>query len=70
MRTLNCSHPCTTTTDGTGRRSPRTEHVSARRVRPRLISDAVTAGYIHDISQRHGRSVPATRNQRLRNTPD
>jgi hypothetical protein len=59
-----------TTTDGTGRRSPRTEHVSARRLSPRLIYDGVTASYLHNISQRGRRSVPALKNHLPRRTPD
>jgi hypothetical protein len=58
MSTLNRSRPGTTTTDGIGRRSPSTDHASARRLSPRLSSGAVVAGYLHDISQRHRRSVP------------
>ena len=36
-----------------GRRSPHAALHSGRRPSARLISDAVVAGYIHDISQRH-----------------
>ena len=56
---LNPSRPHTTMTDDAGRRSARTQHASERRPSPRLISDAVIANYLHDISQRHRRSVPA-----------
>ena len=66
---LSPSDPHTTTTDGIGRRSPRTEHVGARRLSPRLISDGVIASYLHDISQRR-RTVPALKNHLPRRTPD
>jgi hypothetical protein len=59
---LNPSRPHTTTTDPTRRRAPGTQHVSARRLSPRLISDAVVASYLHDISQRRRRSAPAPEN--------
>jgi hypothetical protein len=67
---LSPSDPHTTTTDGIGRRSPRTEHGGARRLSPRLISDGVIASYLHDISQRRRRTVPEPKNHLLRRTPD
>jgi hypothetical protein len=60
-----------TTTEGrTGRRSPTTEQVAARRLSSRMISDAVVAGYLHDISQRRRRSALAPKNHLLRPTPE
>jgi hypothetical protein len=67
---LNVSRPHTTTTGRTVRRAPGTQHMSARRLSPRLISDAVIASYLHDISQRRRRSVPASENHLLRPTPE
>jgi hypothetical protein len=67
---LNRSRPHTTTTDRTGRRAPVREHGSARRLSPRLISDAVVASYLHDISQRRRRGVPAPENHPPRPTPE
>ena len=59
---LNPSRPHTTTTDDAGHRSARTQHASERRLSPRLISDAVVASYLHDISQRRRRRLPAPEN--------
>jgi hypothetical protein len=42
------------------RRSPHAELESRRRTSTRLISEAVVAGYIHDISQRHRDGVHAS----------
>jgi hypothetical protein len=39
----------------TGRRSAAGTSPRVRRLRPELLSDAVIAGYIHDISARHRR---------------
>jgi hypothetical protein len=55
--------PHTTTTDGTGSRSP-------RRHSARLIADAVVASYLHNISQRHRPAVPAAEQHLLRPTPE
>jgi hypothetical protein len=35
-------------------RASRDDHASAPRLRPQLLADAVVAGYIHEISTRHG----------------
>jgi hypothetical protein len=43
----------TTASSRAARRSPNAELESRRRPSVRLISDAVVASYIHDISQRH-----------------
>jgi hypothetical protein len=53
MRTITRrrSHSVTGTT--TGRRSTSNGRPSNPRVRPQLVSDAVIAGYIHEISVRH-----------------
>jgi hypothetical protein len=67
---LSPSRPHTTTTDGIGRRSPMPAHVSGRRLSPWLISDGVIASYLHNISQRRRRSVPALKNHLPRRTPD
>ena len=46
--------PAHTTVSGRdGRRSVHAPLQPGRRLSARLISDAVVAGYIHDISQRH-----------------
>ena len=58
------------TTNGTGRRSPKTQHAFARRLSPRLISDAVVAGYLHDISRRHRRSGAAAKHHLPRPTTE
>jgi hypothetical protein len=58
MKTPNRSRPHTTTTTRAGRRSVRSDHKAPRRS-PELIADAVTASYIHDISQRSRRSIRA-----------
>ena len=50
----------TTTTDRTARRAPRTRGEPAPRLDPQLMSDAVVASYIHEISgrgRRRGRSL-------------
>jgi hypothetical protein len=63
---LNPSRPRTTTPGGTGRRNPDPQHGSARRLSPRLISDAVVASYLHGISQRRRRrTLPAPKNHVL-----
>lgn len=54
---LNRSRPNITQTDRSANPTPGTGRASARRLSPRLISDAVVAGYLHDISQRHRRRV-------------
>ncbi len=61
MRTTNRSRFQGVTTD---RSEPGVEQVSARRPNPHLISEAVVASYLHDISQRHRR--PDTAAQRSR----
>lgn len=39
--------------DRSDRRSSHPAHPSSHRLSTRIIDDAVVAGYIHDISQRH-----------------
>ena len=63
----NRPRPHTTAARPTGRRSLRTERRPGARASAQLISDAVIASYIHDISQRHsdgasspGRGLPRT----------
>jgi len=63
----NRPRPHTTTAQPTGRRSLRTERRPGARASAQLITDAVIASYIHDISQRHssaasqpGRGLPRT----------
>lgn len=56
MRTLDRSRPYTSA-NGAGHRPTRSDHAPARRPSPELIADGVTAGYIHDISQRRRRVV-------------
>jgi hypothetical protein len=67
---LNPSRPHTSATDGTGRRSPRTQHDRARRLSQRSISDAVVAGYLHDISQSRRRSTAGRENRVLLPAPE
>jgi hypothetical protein len=53
--------PAHTTPAGrNGRPSPPAAQQSSRRLRTGLISDAVVASYIHDISQRHRGAVHAS----------
>ena len=56
-----------TTSSRAGRRSAHTELDSRRRPSTRLISEAVVASYIHEISQRHRNGVQASegRSRRL-----
>ena len=65
----NRPRPHTTAPQPTSRRSVRTERRRGARASAQLISDAVIASYIHDISQRHsdgasasgsGRGLPRT----------
>ncbi len=53
MTHTNCFPTHTPSSGGDGRRSPRAPLEPGRRPSIRLISDAVVAGYLHDISQRH-----------------
>jgi hypothetical protein len=66
---LTRSRTHTTTEGRTSGSSPTTEQVPARRLSPQLISEAVVAGYLHDISQRRRRSVPSRKGHLLRPTP-
>jgi hypothetical protein len=50
----------TTPSNQEGRRSPHAPLQSGRRPSIRLISDAVVASYIHDISVRHRDRAPAS----------
>jgi hypothetical protein len=64
MRTINSSRRHPATTDRATGPSVRSDAVPIRRPRPRHIADAVTAGYIHDISQASRRdSVRGEREQ-------
>jgi hypothetical protein len=47
------AHPTASIAARSRRRSPHAASRPERRPSARLISDAVVAGYIHDISQRH-----------------
>jgi hypothetical protein len=58
MNTSDRSHPRTVTAPPVRLRSLTDEPHSTRR-RPQLIFDAVVAGYIHDISDRHRPQAPA-----------
>jgi len=62
MTDTNRLTPHATASNRAPRRSPHAELESRRRPSVRLISDAVVASYIHDISQRHrdgGRATEA-----------
>lgn len=52
MTQINHSRPHTTTPSQAGRRSPRPERRSGHARSVGLISEAVVARYIHDISNR------------------
>jgi hypothetical protein len=54
----------TTALSRAGRRSLHTELESRRRPSTRLISEAVVASYIHDISQRHRSEASDARSRR------
>ena len=60
MRHDNRPRPHTTTAQPTRRRSLRTERRPGARASTQLISDAVIASYIHDISQRHRDGAPSS----------
>lgn len=53
MTQTNRFHTHSTVSNRPPRRSPHAPVQSRHRLSTRLISDAVVAGYIHDISQRH-----------------
>jgi hypothetical protein len=53
MKNVNRLPAHTTSPTREGRRSPHAPVQSGRGLSGRLISDAVVASYIHDISQRH-----------------
>ena len=61
MRNLNHPSPRPSTAINHERR-PGDRPLTRRQLSPELLSDAVVAGYIHDISTRHGRS--GTRGER------
>lgn len=65
MRTINLSHwrDVTATADG-----PRDDHNFRNRIRPGLVTDAVIAEYIRDISERH-RHVDSSKVNRSRTQP-
>jgi hypothetical protein len=46
-----------------------TRHAASARPRLQLIADGVVAGYIHDISIRHGNGVTAARRRRRCDQP-
>lgn len=59
MMNLNTVHPHAGTPERTGRQSF-SEPQPSRQPRIQLVSEAVVAGYIHDISERaHGAGVGA-----------
>ena len=60
MRTSNLPRFQTVTTD---RGESRADDGSARRPNPHLISEAVVASYLHDISQRHRPDIATQRNR-------
>jgi hypothetical protein len=51
MRNVHPSHPHTATPNRVGQESPVSGRRAARRPSPQLISEAVVAAYIHDISK-------------------
>lgn len=53
MKTLTRSRPHTTARNRSGHRSASSDRTPARRPSAQRIADAVTASYIHEISQRH-----------------
>jgi hypothetical protein len=53
MRQLHTTRPHTTAQTQAVRRALLAERQGRRRPSTRLVADAVMAGYIHDISQRH-----------------
>jgi hypothetical protein len=57
MRTLHRSRPHTTTANRPSRRPARSGDMPARRPSPERVAEAVTANYIHDISQRRRASL-------------
>lgn len=65
---LNGSRPHVTSADRTDRRPPGTQRAAAARVSSRLISEAVVAGYLRDISQ-HRRRVAVPESHLPRPTP-
>jgi hypothetical protein len=67
MRTLHSSRPHTAATRRASHASV-SDDAPARRANPRLIADAVIAGYIHDISRdnRLSTRVRRAREARLR----
>jgi hypothetical protein len=58
MRTIDSTRPHPATTQSADGRSVRREGAPTRRPSPQHIADAVTAGYIYDISHAK-RPVPA-----------
>jgi hypothetical protein len=65
MRTINSIRPRTATTHRAGGPFVASNDVAARRPSPRHIADAVTAGYIRDISQPTRRSSGRRDGRRL-----
>jgi hypothetical protein len=63
MRTINRPRFQTATTDRARRPEPRADRESARRANPHLISEAIVASYLHDISQRHRPAIAAETNR-------
>jgi hypothetical protein len=66
MTTLHPTRPHTSTAHRAGRVFPGGDRNPARHPSPRRIADAVTANYIHDISQRAHRSARPRRYSRPR----
>jgi hypothetical protein len=69
MRTINSPRAHTATTHRGASPSVRSEDAPASRPSPRLIADAVIAGYIHDISHATRRSSGRRDSRRLMTQP-
>lgn len=54
MNTIDRSHRHSPVRPEARQRASGDDHTPAPRLRPQLLADAVVAGYIHEISTRHG----------------
>lgn len=54
MNTIDRSHRHGLVRPEARPRASRDDHTPAPRLRPQLLADGVVAGYIHEISTRHG----------------
>jgi hypothetical protein len=54
MNTIDRSHRHSLVGPEARPRASSDDHTPAPRLRPQLLADAVVAGYIHEISTRHG----------------